>query len=209
MAATEESKFDSAQRLNAPHHVDELKESIGLTIPMTTKLTNKFYEPIIFLKALNIEMAGTSQYTRAETELPNDPKELLKIFIYKIALICDSEKGRKGSTITSFVVLQMARSWRVKYWFASNQRTDQQLRQTAIFVETLLKEIEKAPKRIMLQSDEHYLSILRKVLLFNKHRVRCYLQELRSEAAKCLRNCSSGDMQNSQYTRHHYCFQTI
>lgn len=176
---------------------------------MSVKLTNKFYEPVIFLKALNIEMATTAQYTSPETEVSNDPKALLKVFVYKLALVCDSEKGNEGRTITSFAVLRMAQTQRVKYWFASNQRTDDQLSQTAVFVKSLLEEIGMVPRRTLLQHDEYISSLLRKVLLFNKHRVRCYLQELRSEAHKCLRNCFSWDEQKSQYTSHHCFFQMI
>lgn len=159
-------------------------------IPLKSRVIHKFYEPVVLLVALN--------HATSETAAPNildapvnhdDPKQVFHTFVYKLAHVCDSAKG--GSSVTSFVVLQDGRNEDiVHYWFASNQRTQQELETTATFVRTLLRKVGQTPENPSQQSSVPE-DLLWDVLRFNCPRISYYLRELKSQVTKCLDICST------------------
>ncbi|WQF89919.1 hypothetical protein CDEST_14933 [Colletotrichum destructivum] len=162
------------------------------TIPMKFRIVQKFYEPLVLLKALNLEMQDKASYVDPD-ELDNrrDLKHTFQAFVYKLAHACDSVKGDKGATITSVMVLNATTSDLVEYWFASNQRTTEELQITAFYIGRILNRAARAT----LPQDESLLrrDFLDIVLGFNRERIEQYLAAFRFEAEKCLKICSTQD----------------
>lgn len=154
---------------------------------MRPKVVHRFYEPLVLLKALNLEMMDTATYINpGESEYFHDPQKLFQTFVYKLAHVCDSVKGNGGFTITSIAVLQGKDDRTIEYWFASNQRTEQELNTTASFVRSLLQTIKKAPVQPCQQTRAIQKVLLHDVLLFNRERISFYLKNFRIEAQKCI-----------------------
>ncbi|KEY73094.1 hypothetical protein S7711_09592 [Stachybotrys chartarum IBT 7711] len=159
-------------------------------IPMKPSLIQRFYEPIVLLKALNMEMTSMAEHTNPATSANNsNPEERFQIFVYKLAYVCDNVKGRGGATVTSFMITQDEEHG-VQFRFASNQRTEEELEETAFFIRTLLQMIGKGLMESQVQKKALHTNLLRHVLLFNQTRVTSYLQNVRTEARKCLEKCS-------------------
>ncbi|TQN68329.1 hypothetical protein CSHISOI_07123 [Colletotrichum shisoi] len=162
------------------------------TIPMKSRIVQKFYEPLVLLKALNLEMQDKANYVDPD-ELDNrrDMKHTFQAFVYKLAHACDSVKGDGGATITSVMVLNATASDSVEYWFASNQRTTEELQITALFIGRILNRASRAT----LPQDESRLrrDLLDLVLGFNRQRIAQYLAAFRVEGEKCLKMCSTQD----------------
>ncbi|CCF39824.1 hypothetical protein CH063_10551 [Colletotrichum higginsianum] len=159
---------------------------------MKSRIVQKFYEPLVLLKALNLEMQDAASYVDPD-ELDNrrDEKHTFQAFVYKLAHACDSVKGDGGATITSVMVLNATASDSVEYWFASNQRTTEELQITGFFIGRILNRAARAT----LPQDESLLrrDLLDLVLGFNRERITQYLAAFRVEAEKCLKMCSTQD----------------
>lgn len=154
---------------------------------MRPKVVHRFYEPLVLLKALNLEMKDTATYINpGESEYYHDPQKLFQTFVYKLAHVCDSVKGNGGSTITSIAVLQREDNKTIEYWFTSNQRTQRELNTTASFVRSLLQTIKEAPVQPCQQTRAIQKVLLHDVLLFNRERISFYLKNFRAEAQKCI-----------------------
>lgn len=166
---------------------------------MSSRVIHKFYEPLVLLKALNQELIDIAEYNDpAQREDIEDPEKLFHVFVYKLAHVCDSIHGKQGRTITSFMVLQKDHNAVVEFRFASNQRTEKELRDTASFVRSLLQHIGVAPDHPSQQGNETQRALLHCVLLFNKARIGHYLQEFQSQAHMCLERCFDIDMDESK-----------
>lgn len=164
------------------------------TIPLKSRENFKFYEPLILLRALNDEMRETSKYISPdETCDVKDPKQLLKGFANKLALVCDSQKGDYGATATA-VWISDDGAGHIQYHFTSNQRSEVELQQMVTFVDTLLKRVcaIASPK----QNRPTTKSLLFPILQFNRKRIDVYLDCLRSEAQRCLDECFDMDDEN-------------
>ncbi|CAH0052818.1 unnamed protein product [Clonostachys solani] len=166
--------------------VIQLEEAIA----MRPKSIKKFYEPMILFKVLTMKMLATATHSDLEEVWDlNDPKQLFEAFVNKLCYVCDNQKGDRGATITSFVVLQPDDTDTIQYVFACNQQTNTELQATEGFVEKLLK---------LIGNDERRKILLHHVLRNNRKRVRLLFQDLVRETSKCLTRCSIDLEQNRE-----------
>ncbi|KAM0817238.1 hypothetical protein AB5N19_03043 [Seiridium cardinale] len=170
-------------------------------VPVTSRALHKFYEPLVLLGALNVaakEAAGC--VTAAESPAPMDVGELYHAFVYKLAHVCDNLKGGHGASISSFMILRNS-SGTVQYYFASNNRTKEQLETTSNFVGNLLQQVNRLPRRL---SDQGLIidQVLQSVLLFNQPRITVYLRRLDFQARVCVKNSSSLEAEESRLVVH-------
>ncbi|KAJ4327174.1 hypothetical protein N0V84_002436 [Fusarium piperis] len=154
---------------------------------MTSKVIHKFYEPAVLLKALNFTAQDEPPSTDFDATIDTtDPRQLFQAFVYKLAHICDSEKGEYGATITSFYVLKdEERGNAAHYWFASNQRTHKELETTAEYVRKLLAKTGEPCKDLTSLKRE----ILSDVLWFNRPRLEYYFRLMSEKGAMCVASC--------------------
>jgi hypothetical protein len=157
---------------------------------MESRVIHKFYEPLVLLKALNLELQdAASYYSVSENEACHSDEQVFQAFVNKLAFVCDSVKGRQGSTITSIVILQEHESDPIDFWFASNLRTSQELEQTASFMRLLLQGIGQTMGSQSTTTHAPQRGLLRDVLRFNIRRIKVYVRGLRSQAELCLDKC--------------------
>ncbi|KAH6652250.1 hypothetical protein BKA67DRAFT_693424 [Truncatella angustata] len=159
-------------------------------VQWTIRALLKFYEPVVLLKALNIAARETAiSATANELSNTRDPVELYRAFVYKLAHVCDNVIG--GATITAFMILR-SDSGGVQYYFASNQRSQEQLNVTQEYVTKLLRRVKDFSSR---SSDSNLVhdEVLQLVLLFNQQRLSVYLKRLKFHARECLANPSALD----------------
>jgi len=144
-----------------------------------------FYEPILLLAALNKACVPQPQ-SQAPGPSPGASQSLESLFhdfVNKISQICDSERYH-GSTVTSFAVLRHAGDGSVEYRFASNRRTDDQLKKTRTFVTQVLNTVRQSKKDA--SGKKSCSRVLRQILLFARHRVTAYLISLKTECEPCI-----------------------
>ncbi|RTE75060.1 hypothetical protein BHE90_010487 [Fusarium euwallaceae] len=157
------------------------------TVPMTVRGIHKFYEPAVLLNALNFterEAAPPGDFDA--TIDTTDPQQLFQAFVYKLGHICDSHKGNYGATITSFCVLKdEAKDDVAHYWFASNQRTRQELETTAEYMRELLERVGDPNGDLVSLKRE----LLSDVLWFNRPRLEHYFRQMSDRATKCRDSC--------------------
>ncbi|KAK3503252.1 hypothetical protein B0T13DRAFT_486170 [Neurospora crassa] len=160
---------------------------------MAPKILHRFYEPIMLLEALKGPIgepsSGPSQAMRVDDE---DPKQLFQAFVYRLAHVCDREKG--GNTVTSIMVLDtsnvLAAEQEVLFVFGVNQATRRHLEHTAQFLQTVLEKVASAPPKSDREGREAAeRELWQTVLRFNRPRVKFYLKSLREKAEECLRQC--------------------
>ncbi|KAK1579309.1 uncharacterized protein LY79DRAFT_652194 [Colletotrichum navitas] len=160
------------------------------TVPISSKSLHRFYEPIVLLKALNVEMKDAAEFVDSdEAGYRRDPEEKFQAFVYKLAHVCDSVKGNQGGTITSVMVLEpnFAEGDIAEYRFASNSRTEDEVEVTSEFVRSLLGHLRSAT----FPNDEAAVRgrLLRHVLLFNRSRIASYLTAIHTEVQHSLAKC--------------------
>ncbi|KAK2007307.1 hypothetical protein LZ32DRAFT_667427 [Colletotrichum eremochloae] len=164
------------------------------TIPIKPKILHRFYEPLILLKALNVEMKDSADFVDHDNAgYQRDPEQTFQAFVYKLAHVCDSVKGDRGGTITSVMVLepQFHENEIVEYRFASNSRTTNELEKTSEFMSSLLGHLRTAT----FPNDEPsvWRRLLCLILGFNRSRIASYLTAIRKEVQSCLTKCSITD----------------
>ncbi|KAM0322571.1 hypothetical protein ACHAQA_009418 [Verticillium albo-atrum] len=159
------------------------------TIPLTSKPKFRFYEPLILLVALNLELRNAANYI-SPSEVCNtmDPEELFKATINKLAMVCDSSRG--GATVTAIWVSDNE-AGQVEYHIASNQRKPAELVTLTTFVTTLLREV-----RAVSSPYQAIRTLLPRILNFDRPRINIYLEELRTQAQKCLAKCAELENEN-------------
>ncbi|KAH7149126.1 hypothetical protein B0J13DRAFT_550724 [Dactylonectria estremocensis] len=160
------------------------------TVSFTSRLNHKFYEPLVLLNALNVATRNTAVAPNAEASINTcDDEEVFQAFVYKLAHVCDSEKGEFGATITAFYVLRdQDTEDLVHYWFASNQRTHEELEATKAYVENLISQVNNAPEDV-LQQKPVFRALLSGALIFNRRRVTYYISQMMMQANKCINVC--------------------
>ncbi|KAJ4366096.1 hypothetical protein N0V85_009217 [Neurospora sp. IMI 360204] len=174
----------------------------GTPIELAPKILHRFYEPIMLLEALGgsvrEQLTVPSQSMRVDVE---DPKQLYQAFVYKLAHVCDREKG--GKTVTSIMILNTSNVLtdepEFTYVFGVNQATPQHLEHTASFLHTVLKKVAVAPPVTDTEGRTAAERELRQIVLrFNRPRVRFYLQSLRDRANVCLSRCLAEDKEEDR-----------
>lgn len=157
-------------------------------IPLSSRATHKFYEPIILLVSLIGLTKGAAMACSPEPSIDiHDDKKVFQAFVNKLGHVCDSMKG--GTTVTTFVVLRGENNQGVvNYWFAVNKRSTSELEATVTYVQGLLRKVSQ-----VTEGHEHESNVrkdlLSDILRFNHSRVSVYLRTLRSQVEECLTRC--------------------
>ncbi|KAI0129831.1 hypothetical protein BJ170DRAFT_289570 [Xylariales sp. AK1849] len=159
-------------------------------VSLTSRALHKSYEPLVLLEALNVAAREKATPSPPVTEPPvnQDIEQLYHTFVYKLAHVCDNYKGHNGGSITAIMILHNGPG-AVRYHFASNSRTLEQLEVTSSFINDLLQSVKEPPTKFSTHGP--FLDkALRSVLLFNQPRITVYLKGLESQARECLQNCA-------------------
>ena len=149
----------------------------------------QFYKVVVLLLALNEGYKGTA--SRKSNDLPHSSAEgsdedLFHNFVSRLGQICDSRPG--GFTVTAFAVLQHPD--RVEYAFGSNRRQPVELESTRAYIHAILTGLRKSSKCEDDDERERYLGdLLRDVLMFNRERVKRYLNGLTATLKFCIKIC--------------------
>lgn len=154
---------------------------------MTVRGIHKFYEPAVLLNALNFTQREAAPPGDFDATIDTtDPQQLFQAFVYKLGHVCDSVKGNYGATITSFFVLKDEEDVdAAHYWFASNQRTREELETTAEYVRELLGKAGDPDEDLVGLKRE----LLSDVLWFNRPRLEYYFRQMSDRAIKCRGSC--------------------
>ncbi|KAL1849922.1 hypothetical protein VTK73DRAFT_9785 [Phialemonium thermophilum] len=158
------------------------------------KLRRRFYEAVVFLdtlqslpglKAVVPSQTGSGPAQAADSEFD--------IFVYKLAQVCDNDKG--GSTVTAFTVLREPAGG-VVYVFACNHRSDQELREVSDFATRVLQLLRGLSATVEPDTASAHLpdrtaddlagSLRQSVLRFNKPRLRRYTERIMTCITDCL-----------------------
>ena len=113
-------------------------------------------------------------------------ENLFHNFVSRLGQICDSRPG--GFTVTAFTVLQHPD--KVEYVFGSNRRKPVELESTRAYIHAILTSLRKSPNCEDDDEREEYLDdLLRDVLMFNRERVKRYLNGLTASLELCVTIC--------------------
>jgi hypothetical protein len=159
----------------------------------------RFYEVVALLLALNIGYKGT--VSRKNNDLPHSTGEdsdedLFHNFVSRLGQICDSRPG--GSTVTAFTVLQHPD--KVEYVFGSNGRKHVELESTRAYIHAVLTSLRKSSNCEDDDEREEYLGdLLRDVLMFNRERVKRYLNGLKAALELCIAICGEESSSTSEF----------
>lgn len=104
-------------------------------------------------------------------------------FLSKLALICDSERGK--ATMTAMVCLKGTDG--PEYVFASNSRKQMELEATKEFISTLLDYVSKNPETLQLKALQK--RVLWRILEFGFGKLRYYLAKLDVALGHCINDC--------------------
>ncbi|KAI1866684.1 uncharacterized protein JN550_007537 [Neoarthrinium moseri] len=166
---------------------------IDATVPLKSRIIHKFYEPLVLRKALSQASQNRARHVSSEPIDMGNLQQLSFALVYKIAHVCDDVKGESGASVTSFAVLQShGNTSTVQYWFASNQRTHEQLEGTKTFIRDLLR-LFQTTNREPLELVSMHRTALRHVLQFNKPRLKFYLETLGMHLRQCLAQSLDGE----------------
>ncbi|OHE97164.1 hypothetical protein CORC01_07605 [Colletotrichum orchidophilum] len=169
-------------------------------IPMKSRVCHKFYEPLVLLKALNVEMTNLAEFVDPDDlNYRGDAKKIFKAFLYKLAHVCDSMPGNGGGTVTSVMLLRGADGTNVEYRFASNQRNEEDLQDVAAFMRFLLERTGR--ESTLVDAPNLRKDLLNAVLWFNRLRISFYIGRLEKEIQNCLAN-SQDDVRNCNILLH-------
>lgn len=106
-------------------------------------------------------------------------EQLFHDFINKLAQICDIQPG--GSMVTAACALQYPD--RVQYRFASNQRNEQELKRLKDFIVDILNTLQGWTEE---SSSPIKVTVLRKIVAFNRPRLQTYVKNVASQSSACL-----------------------
>ncbi|KAK1658726.1 hypothetical protein BDP55DRAFT_681578 [Colletotrichum godetiae] len=156
-------------------------------ISMKSRVINKFYEPLVLLKALNDEMTNLAEFVDPEDlNYRGDVKKIFQAFVYKLAHVCDSIPGNGGGTVTSIMLLRGSGSAKVEYHLASNQRSHNDLENIRAYIRHLLERVDRASTSGNVS--ELRKDLLNAVLWFNRPRINSYMSRLETEIQLCIDN---------------------
>ena len=123
-------------------------------------------------------------------------ERLFHNFVSRLGQICDSRPG--GYTVTAFVVLEHPD--KVEYIFASNRRKKVELETTRAYIHAVLTSLRESSSCEDDDQREEYLSnLLRDVLMFNRERIRCYLNGLMAALEACIAICQTESSSTGEF----------
>jgi len=142
-------------------------------------LRKRFYEPLVLLYSLSKLLVRSQNSTRPpdlESADDKSPVKRFECFVNKLGQVCDSQRG--GDTVTAFAILQTGS---VEYRFASNNRDQQRLNETAVYVRGLLHILGEASREGALQAKENqdselFSNLMRRIIEFNQPRISFYIR---------------------------------
>lgn len=117
-------------------------------------------------------------------------------FFSKLALICDTQKGEQGRTVTALVCLRGTEG--PEYIFTSNSRKETELRETKSFLSSLLTFVGTNPSK--LEPKPLQKQVLWRSLEFNFDKLKCYLDALITALDNCIISESRRGL-NGQYNQ--------
>ncbi|KAK1525903.1 uncharacterized protein CCOS01_08321 [Colletotrichum costaricense] len=160
-------------------------------ISMKSRVINKFYEPLVLLKAMNDEMTSLAEFFDPDDlNYRGDVKKIFQAFVYKLAHVCDSTPGNGGSTVTSIMLLRGSEGTNVEYHLASNQRCVDDLENVRAYLQHLLERVDRASTSG--RTSELRKDLLNAVIWFNRPRINSYIVRLEIEIQRCIKNARNG-----------------
>lgn len=158
---------------------------------MKSRVINKFYEPLVLLKAMNDEMTNLAEFVDPDDfNYRGDVKTIFQAFVYKLAHVCDSTPGNGGSTVTSIMLLRGSEGINVEYHLASNQRSADDLENVRAYIQYLLERVGRASASA--KTSELRKDLLNAVLWFNRPRINSYIGRLEIEIQRCIDDARNG-----------------
>ncbi|KAI6779782.1 uncharacterized protein J7T54_003704 [Emericellopsis cladophorae] len=160
------------------------------SVEQSVKSFQRLREPIVFCKAISSFCDKTS--VRRDLRAPARPseREIFQKFVYKIALVCDSNLS--PGTITAVSVMEDDDA----YWFlfACNQVTHEGGSMVAEHIISLLRDgaIRDVSPVAMRQK------ILERILLFNRSKVQSYIKWMISWASELWDDADQGLVKDTQ-----------
>jgi hypothetical protein len=154
-------------------------------------LAKRFYGSIILLNTLNGDFPQarntTLDLSDLKREAGSDPAGVLCCFVDKLAQICDSKHG--GDTVTSIAILQPGC---IEYRLSSNSRSENQFGSVKTYLADILESLGSVGEEEL--SDEAVVTelcstILHKVLVFNRCRVKDYVKAFLQHVEFCIGSC--------------------
>ncbi|KAK3400459.1 hypothetical protein B0T20DRAFT_404444 [Sordaria brevicollis] len=144
-------------------------------VPLEPGLSLRFHEAVLFqwcLKEVKYQMASVREPEPddLESDVGKSSRESFRCFVNKLAQICDNEL--RGKTVTAFAVLQPGE---IQYWFASNQRSSDELEQTRVYIADILRTLGTTPDD---QLDGVYGTLLDKIVAFNRPVLKEHIKNL-------------------------------
>ena len=144
----------------------------------------RFYEPVVLenalIKACRASSSTVSQSSMVENDSLLNQCQAFQCFVYKLAQICDNERG--GATVTAFTVLR--RTYGPEYVFGSNRRDLKSLTETKAFIGSLLSFV--SANRSNMNQKPLTKQVLWRILLFNISRVEAYLNNVARYIELCI-----------------------
>lgn len=159
-------------------------------VPCPPGTLRRFHEAVTLLESLrDLFVKHNATHCMAEEESfasERNPKQLYFCFVNKLSQICDTTRGGEGATITAFAVRQ---SGTVQYLLASNRRDASELTVVRSFVVDILSTLGAASDEVVAEADHQsdiFQHLLRKILIFNRPRIRYYIKELDENLEFCI-----------------------
>ena len=144
------------------------------------KLWNRFYEPLILLRAYGKSQGKHVKSDKASFEMYTDgsDKRLSERFIVELAYICDYSPG--GDTVAAIAIQDCPH---LIYWVAANTSQGSKFKPFLLNILELLAQVYNA-------SDEHVSTLRRQIsdrtMLFSAQKLRRYRLMLKHTINSCL-----------------------
>ncbi|OHE99948.1 hypothetical protein CORC01_04849 [Colletotrichum orchidophilum] len=190
------AKSKSNSRSSGKGSVPKMMTADGLDHPISLKLCkrlNRFFEALTLLYSLFQACPSNGQHSNKTPSDVAEPGEnhrtFMECFMNKLAQICDNEHG--GENVTSVAMIQLPDS--LRYTFASNQRSAEEIAEVEAFVLSIFKYLSKASATISTTEDDvtsnPFHHILGQIVFFHRKRIQCYRDGLVKTLSQCIEDC--------------------
>lgn len=159
-------------------------------IPLRSKFSRRFYEPILLEAALKQTRPRVFSVTQHEPNTMNDnansAEQSFKCFVNRLAQVCDNIRGGNGATVTGIAVLEEPEG--IHYIIGANNRKKLDLEELEDYVKQLLKIISKATEQPANQTLPVQREALWHILSYNKQRIEYYLAGAIEYLEECIKD---------------------
>jgi len=168
--------------------------SIREVVPVTSKLANRFYEPLIITLGLNAaySLNQSPQNPDVQSDKAQSAEYDFHRFVDKLAQLCQTEPG--GDSVTAFVVLNPPEG--IQYRFACNQRKKDDLIQVKTYISSILTKLGTVSTDTLT---EMISPILRQSLSFTRSKVQAYVRMLVEQTVDCIKACKRENTDECKY----------